>query len=121
MGEAGDHEVLMIEALKEFRNVLNELESSLRDVEDSEAIIKGALDAARGFYQADRAYVLEIDTELHVGVNTYECGEETEPAAETSPQRIPLELIPRLEQALKQNQPLIIRDVEDIRQNYPSE
>ena len=121
MGEAGDHEVLMIEALKEFRNVLNELESSLRDVEDSEAIIKGALDAARGFYQADRAYALEIDTELHVGVNTYECGEEMEPAAETSPQRIPLELIPRLEQALKQNQPLIIRDVEDIRHNYPSE
>ncbi len=117
----GNEATFVIEALKEFQEALDGLECRLRDIEDSAAIIEGALEAARQFYRADRAYVLEIDSELHVGVNTYECTEGKKETESVYQQRIPLELLPRLEQALKQNQPLIIRDIEEIRGKYPSE
>lgn len=106
--------------LQEFRSILNELECKLRDIENSDAIIEGALEAAICFYRADRAYVLEIDPELQIGVNTYECSKEKSSTESLRPQRIPIELIPRLEQALKQNQPLIIQAIEDIEEKYPS-
>lgn len=54
--------------LRDFQGMLNELEEELRDIEESEAIIVGALRAAKRFYQADRVHVLELDTDLHVGV-----------------------------------------------------
>ena len=93
--------------LRDFQGMLNELEEELRDVEESEEIILGALRAAKRFYQASRVYVLELDTDLHVGVNTYEYSNEGGDYGSEYRQRIPLELIPRLEVALKHNQPLI--------------
>lgn len=116
-----DVQQLMVGYLRDFQQTLSELESSFRDIEDSKEIIKGALQAAGKFYAADRAYVLEIDMDLHIGVNTYEWCSEDAPTELIHSQRIPLELIPRLEVCLKQNEPLIIRDVEDIRISYPSE
>lgn len=72
-----DVQQLMVGYLRDFQQTLSELESSFRDIEDSKEIIKGALQAAGKFYAADRAYVLEIDMDLHIGVNTYEwCSED---------------------------------------------
>lgn len=107
--------------LRDFQGMLNELEEELRDVEESEEIILGALRAAKRFYQASRVYVLELDTDLHVGVNTYEYSNEGGDYGSEYRQRIPLELIPRLEVALKHNQPLILGDIETIKESYPLE
>lgn len=110
-----------VEYLMDFQRTLNELELQFRDIEDSKEIIKGALQAARQFYQADRAYILEVDWDLHIGVNTYEwCSEEVSPRIVHS-QCISMELIPRLEQYLRRNEPLVIGNVEDIQTSYPAE
>ena len=113
-----DVQQLMVGYLKDFQQTLSELESSFRDIEDSKEIIKGALQAAGMFYAADRAYVLEIDMDLHIGVNTYEWCSEDAPAELIHSQRIPLELIPRLEVCLKQNEAYIFHDGSSVFQAY---
>lgn len=110
-----------VEYLMDFQRTLNDLELQFRDIESSKEIIKGALQTAGQFYQADRAYVLEVDWDLHVGVNTYEwCADTASPRLIHS-QCISLELVPRLEQYLRCNEPMVIKNVEDIRTGYPAE
>lgn len=67
-----DYEGLVVQYLKDFAYTLGELEVSFRSVEESRELIMGALQAAGHFYNADRVYVLEMDDELQIGVNTYE-------------------------------------------------
>ena len=116
-----DNEKRMIQYLKDFAYTLGELEVSFRGVEESKELIMGALQAAGQFYEADRVYVLEMDDELQIGVNTYEWCSKNAPEALIHSQSFPLEQMPRLSQYLKMNKPLIVRDVEDIRERYPSE
>lgn len=120
-GVEPDLQNLAVQYLRDFTTTLNELEVSFRSVEDSKEIIKGALQAAGSFYNADRVYVLEMDLDLQIGVNTYEWCSDDAPAALVHSRSFPLELMPRLEQYLKMNKPMIITDIERIRERYPSE
>ena len=56
------------------------LEASLRNTEDSEAIISGLLKGAAEFYGASRASVVEADWDLGIGVITYEWCKDGVPA-----------------------------------------
>lgn len=105
----------------EMQNHLLLLEESLRDNEDSVGIIMGTLKAAGEFYQADRAYVMEVDRDLRIGVNTYEWCAEGITHEKEHLQHIPFEHVPLWENALHQNQPLIIEDVEELRDISPDE
>ena len=51
-----------------FHRGMSVLEASLRNTEDSEAIISGLLKGAAEFYGASRASVVEADWDLGIGV-----------------------------------------------------
>ena len=53
-----------------FHRGMSVLEASLRNAEDSEAIISGLLKGAAEFYGASRASVVEADWDLGIGVIT---------------------------------------------------
>ena len=55
-----------------FHRGMSVLEASLRNTEDSEAIISGLLKGAAEFYGASRASVVEADWDLGIGGITYE-------------------------------------------------
>ena len=55
-----------------FHRGMSVLEASLRNTEDSEAIISGLLKGTAEFYGASRAAVVEADWDLGIGVITYE-------------------------------------------------
>ena len=55
-----------------FHRGMSVLEASLRNTEDSDAIISGLLKGAAEFYGASRASVVEADWNLGIGVITYE-------------------------------------------------
>ena len=55
-----------------FHLGMSVLEASLRNTEDSDAIISGLLKGAAEFYGASRASVVEADWDLGIGVITYE-------------------------------------------------
>ena len=116
-----DNENLMVQYLKDFAYTLGELEVSFRSVEESKALIMGALQAAGHFYEADRVYVFEMDDELQIGVNTYEWCSGNAPDALIHAHCVPLEQMPRLGQYLKMNKPLIVKDMDDLQRRYPSE
>ena len=56
----------------DFREALMLLEQKLRDCEDSASLINGLLEGTAQFYGADRAYIIEADWEIGIGLNTYE-------------------------------------------------
>lgn len=116
-----DNESLVVQSLKEFVYTLLDLEVSFRGVEESRELIMGALQAAGRYYDADRVYVLEMDDELQIGVNTYEWCASSAPSELIHSQSFPLEQMPRLVQYLKMNNPMIIKNMEDLRERYPSE
>jgi len=74
-----------------FHRGMSVLEASLRNTEDSEAIINGLLKGAAEFYGASRASVVEADWELGIGVITYEWCKDGVPA-----QRDMLQCLPTL-------------------------
>ena len=55
-----------------FHLGMSVLEASLRNTEDSDAIISCLLKGAAEFYGASRASVVEADWDLGIGVITYE-------------------------------------------------
>ena len=57
----------------EYLHILSDLETKLRNNTNPKEKIELALQGALMFYGADRAYVIEVDDELGIGVNTYEC------------------------------------------------
>lgn len=63
-------------ASQDFQTALGLLEERLRSLEDSEDIIDGLLQGAAEFYGAARAFVIEADWDLKIGLLTYEwCAE----------------------------------------------
>lgn len=66
-----------------FHRGMSVLEASLRNTEDSEAIISGLLKGAAEFYDASRASVVEADWDLGIGVITYEWCKDGVPAKGT--------------------------------------
>ena len=55
-----------------YQEMLGDLEQRISRITDSRKIIDAALKTAVEYYQADRAFILDIDDELAVGCNTYE-------------------------------------------------
>lgn len=68
-----------------FHRGMSVLEASLRNTEDSEAIISGLLKGAAEFYGASRASVVEADWDLGIGVITYEWCKDGVPAQRDLP------------------------------------
>lgn len=67
------NETLLLEvADPELRRLLIELVNALTGVSDTNKRIEMLLDSAIAFYDSDRAYVIEGDTELVTGINTHE-------------------------------------------------
>ena len=104
-----------------FHEGLSMLEESLRNTEDSEAIIEGLLRGAADFYGAKRASVVEADWELGIGIITYEwCAEGVEPQKNMM-QNLEIEMFPRWKKALDQNMPIVTADMKELEQSYPGE
>ena len=109
------------EFLKDYLEALTLVGHRLRNTEESVKIINGLLESACCFYHADRAYVLECDWELATGSNTYEyCAEGVLPQMETL-QQVPLEIVPHWMNVFRTNEPMIIPDVDALKEQYEDE
>jgi hypothetical protein len=104
-----------------FHRGMSVLEASLRNTEDSEAIINGLLKGAAEFYGASRASVVEADWELGIGVITYEWCKDGVPAQRDMLQCLPMEKFPRWRKALRANKPVVISDLQRLEKVYPDE
>ena len=104
-----------------FHRGMSVLEASLRNTEDSEAIINGLLKGAAEFYGASRASVVEADWELGIGVITYEWCKDGVPAQRDMLQCLPMEKFPRWRKALRANKPVMISDLQRLERVYPDD
>ena len=102
-----------------FHRGMSVLEASLRNTEDSEAIINGLLKGAAEFYGASRASVVEADWELGIGVITYEWCKDGVPAQRDMLQCLPMEKFPRWRKSLRTNKPVVISDLQRLEKIYP--
>lgn len=89
----------------------------------SEKSLKGAvekvLEAIGKFYDADRAYIIEADTELELLENTYEwCREGVMPSLEFAG-NLDIEDLGIWMEAFYNNDPIMIEDVEEIKDSSP--
>lgn len=104
-----------------FHLGMSVLEASLRNTENSEAIISGLLKGAAEFYGASRASVVEADWDLGIGVITYEWCKDGVPAQRDMLQCLPMEKFPRWRKALRANKPVVISDLQRLEKVYPDE
>lgn len=108
-------------ASHDFQTALGLLEERLRSLEDSESIINGLLQGAAEFYGAARASVVEADWDLKIGLLTYEwCAEGVEHQKDML-QYLAVEGFPRWCDFLSLNKPVVIPDMEAIKDTYPDE
>lgn len=105
----------------DFREALALLEQKLRDCEDSESLIDGLLEGTAQFYGADRAYIIEADWELGIGLNTYEWCQPGVEHQKDMLQFLTMEVFPRWKRYLIENQPVIIPDTAELKSEYPDE
>ena len=102
-------------ASHDFQTALRLLEERLRSLEDSEDIINGLLQGAAEFYGAARASVVEADWDLKIGLLTYEwCAEGVEHQKDML-QYLAVESFPRWCEFLSLNRPVVIPDMEAIK------
>lgn len=101
--------------------ILNDLESKLRNNTNPKEKIELVLQGALRFYDADRAYVIEVDEELGIGVNTYECCAPEISHEIDNLQFMPFEKFPRWLRALRTDTPIVIADLESIKEDSPTE
>lgn len=105
----------------DFREALALLEQRLRDCEDSASLIDGLLEGTAQFYGADRAYIIEADWELGIGLNTYEWCQPGVEHQKDMLQFMTMEVFPRWKRFLIENKPVIIPDTEELKAEYPDE
>ena len=101
-----------------FHRGMSVLEASLRNTEDSEAIISGLLKGAAEFYGASRASVVEADWDLGIGIITYEWCKDGVSAQRDMLQCLPMEKFPRWRKALRANKPVVISDLQRLEKVY---
>ena len=94
---------------------------SISGMTDSRKIIEASLKIAVEYYQADRAFVLDIDDELDVGCNTYEYCSNGVDSKRRQLRTVPLELLPKWHEAIHRRRPIIVKNVERLRGNSPDE
>ena len=105
----------------DFQTALQRIEEQLRDCEDSETIINRLLQGAAEFYGANRASVVEADWTMNIGLLTYEwCAKGVEHQKDML-QYLAVESFPRWCEFLPLNQPVVIPDMEAIRDTHPDE
>ena len=104
----------------EYKRQMLAIEKYLSDIADSSSIINYLLSRLLFFYNADRAYVIEFDGNLMVGTVTYEVysQEQTDLLNIQYPQE---STFSRWIQQIYSNQPMIIPDVEAIKDDSPAE
>lgn len=104
----------------EYKRQMLAIEKNLSESADSSSIINNLLSRLIFFYNADRAYVIEFDGNLMVGAVTYEVysQEQTDLVNIQYPQESTLS---RWVQQIHNNQPVIIPDVEAIKDDSPAE
>mgnify|MGYP004509905735 FL=1 len=108
-------------ASHDFQTALRLLEERLRNLEESEDIINGLLQGAAEFYGAARASVVEADWDLKIGLLTYEwCAEGVEHQKDML-QYLAVESFPRWCKFLSLNRPVVIPDMEAIKDTHPDE
>lgn len=105
----------------EYLHILSDLETKLRNNTNPKEKIELALQGALMFYGADRAYVIEVDDELGIGVNTYECCAPGIAPEIDNLQFMPFEMFPRWLCSLKSDTPIIITDLEQIKTEFLEE
>ena len=110
-----------VKAPNDFREALALLEQRLRDCEDSASLIDGLLEGTAQFYGADRAYIIEADWELGIGLNTYEWCQPGVEHQKDMLQFMTMEVFPRWKRFLVENKPVIIPNTEDLKAEYPDE
>lgn len=104
-----------------FQEALAFLEQKLRDCEDSVSLIDGLLEGTAQFYGADRAYIIEADWELGIGLNTYEWCQPGVEHQKDMLQFMTMEVFPRWNRFLIENKPVIIPNTEELKAEYPDE
>ena len=82
------------------QEMLSALEQRISGMTDSRKIIEASLKIAVEYYQADRAFVLDIDDELDVGCNTYEYCSNGVDSKRRQLRTVPLELLPKWHEAV---------------------
>lgn len=104
----------------EYKRQMLAIEKNLSEIADSSSIINNLLSRLLFFYNADRAYVIEFDGNLMVGTVTYEVysQEQTDLLNIQYPQE---STFSRWIQQIYSNQPMIIPDVEAIKDDSPAE
>ena len=106
----------------DYLRVLNNVGSKLHNHNvNPKQKIEIALQGVLQFYDADRAHVIEVDDELGVGVNTYECCAPGISPEIDNLQFMPFEMFPRWLCALRNDTPIIITDLEMIKADIPEE
>lgn len=103
------------------QEMLSALEQRISGMTDSRKIIEASLKIAVEYYQADRAFILDIDDELDVGCNTYEYCSNGVDSKQRQLRTVPLELLPKWHEAIHRRRPIIVKNVERLRGNSPDE
>lgn len=105
----------------EIENAMVECIGSLLSSASLDDAVDTVLATIGSFYKADRAYIFENDYAADVSNNTYEwCGFGVAPQKDTL-QQVPLVDLTRWFGIFNQNRPVIIRDLESIRDESPVE
>lgn len=73
------------------------------------------------FYHGERSYIVEIDRENGIATNTYEWCQEGIGSQMQTLQSVPLEAIPYIFETFNKKEHLIISQIEEIKESYPSE
>lgn len=97
------------------------LKQKLRDCEDSASLIDGLLEGTAQFYGADRAYIIEADWDIGIGLNTYEWCQPGVEHQKDMLQFLTMEVFPRRKRFLIENLPVIIPDTSSLKEEYPDE
>ena len=104
-----------------LRQLFSDLVNRLYREPDSARRIELLLDSAIEYYDADRAYVIEGDKELIIGINTYERCAPGMPHQQDTILEMPVEMLHRWVEIHNRHESTIIEDMEAIRERYPSE
>lgn len=94
---------------------------ALTEAQSLDEAIQAVLSNIGEFYQAERAYILEMNDTLTVGSNTYEwCAPGVSPQIHYL-QEVELAMIPFWQQAIQKQSLITIQDVEALRDDFPTE
>lgn len=104
-----------------FRTFVENFIDALSKEPDSEKHIDLLLDAAIEFYKADRAYIIEGDFEPVCAINTHERVAPGKPYQQDTLKDLPTSSYVRWGELFLQQKPIVIEDMETIRDTIPDE